>query len=169
MDRIELQAQLIAIILMVCVMVLVGIARADATDICFDKAYDQSFTPPATKERFKVIRGKLKRRIKQCQSVYCLLKMFPKSRRRLLVVYKRRGKGYVTYGNMGWASSNFFLGRRDQAATALAVAAGVELENIGTDKEQGDREFHDRFAYEHRCLRRRGESVESFNEVVVLP
>lgn len=140
-----------------------------AEDYCFEKAYSESFIPPATPRTFRVLRGRLKRKIRQCRSVHCLLQTFPNSRRKVLVVYKRRGSGYVTYGNLAWANKNFFLGRRDQLGDALLIAAGVEYSSLGTDLVTGDLEFHDRLAFEHRCLRRRGESALSFNQVVQLP
>ena len=143
-----------------------------AENACYYKAYDKTFTPPVTELRHKVIRGKKAREIKQCSSVYCLLKTFPKSRRRLLVVYKRRGKGYVTFGNLGWTGDvNMALIRKDQLNDALLVAAGVEKANLSDpERVESDLKFHDRFAWENRCIRKalgKGWAL-SFNEVVVL-
>ena len=172
METIELRVLLgfILISVLMTIGARASYAQYNANEnFCYNKAYKSDFEAPATEQKFKVVRGKLKRTIKQCSSLYCVLELTPRSRKRLLVVYKRRGKGYVTFGNLGWADKNIAVIRKDQLANALDVASGVELSNIGTDLEAGDKRFHDKLAWEHRCLRRRGEPVDSFNEIVVLP
>jgi hypothetical protein len=138
---------------------MIAAAHAD----CFDKYYQS--TVKTVRARKTVIRGNL-----GCRTFECLTQKTPRSQSTLTVYITRAMRPQVHWGNLGWATPNVAVVRnRAQIKTAMKLARGVELSSLGNSTLiAGDRDFHDRFAAEMRCLRRKGQSVESFGETAYL-
>jgi len=79
---------------------------------------------------------------------------------------------------LGWSKSVAVVRHPSQIRNALLLSAGVELPRLYGHAEKGftvdeliagDLKEHDAFVWEVKCLRRAGEKLTSFREIVEVP